>query len=1502
MKKPNLNTIIANNLNKTAHVPNKGMSGLPNKKATVPFVSNEGYKNGLPPVGSYYRIPSDTLYNPTPYRIKATPNNGSSKWLEAYDTSNTQFPGADYVDEYPMMKKGGQKCPKGYINIDGKCIKLDSQEYIDMLDKGQVGTMEGDTFWGNKSTLQPVTIHGSKDKGTNEFYKKLAQVHSPEAYEALLELGQKYGSPYVSINDKPGFFDPEYPEGSPNASKYRPTFNPFTGNMTLGDSPGNLDDAYIAELAHRKQWLDKGPTDFQLRGIKLFPRIIKNFLDPNKKGYEEEYDIPGSIEYEAHEEIEPKLQKEYDDLYWKKMDESHYYKYPGTFSKFSNWKPTKTYKNGGWLNQYANGATQFGQYTEGGSSWMLTNPNRISTYFPRMANGGGLLSRTVTCSNCGWSWKAVDGGADPTTCHKCGGTIKMKNGGDISIPDLQEDNWLKAYGPGGQTTDGCPPNFYKNAQGKCVPEYDASAMLKKLRAPVQDNTRPLSFYDPIAIGEIKTNKENKEKAETAALLIRAGMDEKKAKQTANSKTLLKYSQKKLDEQKQKEYRTRMSQGYDPNKPIEDQYNLADINGLDQRLYRGANMLMGEDLRNPVLNVARDIMFGPGKSFVNLSNPNENYIKPGFVQGASNLVMDLFNVAPTMVGGATRSAVNLSKNAVNVSKNAIPGMVKGIVKNTKNAAKTFVDLPRAENFKEVIGRLAGIPLKKDIPRMAAQDVKALRQVQEIGRLRATNVPMAEQMRYGLENNLPEEHFQNVFGRSREKAQNLLDTGFGEQQAARSASIRESIDLTRPPGSGRPNAELNRLRERFNLYTATEEEIIDFARRSNVPEQRLLEYARLRHQRVPGGATDPSTGEYLSGSYEPLNIPRQEISLSNRGVDLDIDTTPIDHRWATRDTPDGRGVEILDIDRSQTIQDVLNDFNTSHNNYLLSPREYINDINNQTISLRRPARGRTFIPGQERPRLLLSQELKRNINDQANKFNNKLNIKLEQFLNKNIQNYPYYSGNVQQKVPGLYLSGEQNLKNVSKKVSFAPESIQSGDVFTGSMNTSHSSYLPQLKQVFKYTKGDPQFLGYKPMNDAGFLSGYGYKNIDIVKYLNSEIDEQIKRGIIPKNIQRPFLKRESVILPHYGVKQYKEGGVTSPQTCYDPITGKVIPCKPGAHKTWIFTENPAITAPEDELPRGLTRVNAIKNNEFTKEAEDLKNYLIKNQPGEDIEIYPTYKSDKNDRVTTTNRGKTLNEILRGSDAKTRLAFMAHHGSNLFGSPAGNLGKKLQATTYDNCYFGSCHSGDIAASNEFKGLSNFYFRPGYGNMYNSPDNKEGLPWFGVNPNKNSQTGEAGVNNAFFNTTYDIDTLNNLYKQVRSADDKLMDLFKKNNKSNSKIPIDDKRNPFYKDYKSLSAQLENLESKQRSAQKEFVGNPKKGREYDILNPTNGPHIGNSTQWRTLWLDDGKFDDSPRRIESAPILFDNRRISPIIREELRQTFVPRQKKGGQINWINKYK
>ena len=48
---------------------------------------------------------------------------------------------------------------------------------------------------------------------------------------------------------------------------------------------------------------------------------------------------------------------------------------------------------------------------------------------PQKRNGGGILSKSVTCSNCGHSWKAVEGGIDPLNCHKCGGLVKMQRGG-----------------------------------------------------------------------------------------------------------------------------------------------------------------------------------------------------------------------------------------------------------------------------------------------------------------------------------------------------------------------------------------------------------------------------------------------------------------------------------------------------------------------------------------------------------------------------------------------------------------------------------------------------------------------------------------------------------------------------------------------------------------------------------------------------------------------------------------------------------------------------------------------------------------------------------------------------------------------------------------------------------------------------------------------------------------------------------------------------------------
>ena len=77
-----------------------------------------------------------------------------------------------------------------------------------------------------------------------------------------------------------------------------------------------------------------------------------------------------------------------------------------------------------------------------------------------------------------------------------------------------------------------------------------------------------------------------------------------------------------------------------------------------------------------------------------------------------------------------------------------------------------------------------------------------------------------------------------------------------------------------------------------------------------------------------------------------------------------------------------------------------------------------------------------------------------------------------------------------------------------------------MFTGSLNTSHNSYLPQLKQVFKYKDGAPQFLGYKPMNSAGFLSEYHYSPEQIKIHLENGDKESIVEGI--SKIEKFFKK--------------------------------------------------------------------------------------------------------------------------------------------------------------------------------------------------------------------------------------------------------------------------------------------------------------------------------------------------------------------------------------------
>jgi LysM repeat protein len=62
--------------------------------------------------------------------------------------------------------------------------------------------------------------------------------------------------------------------------------------------------------------------------------------------------------------------------------------------------------------------------------------------------GGALLDKTIKCGNCGWEWKAADGGSDLYNCHKCkGGKGLIKaQGGTETKPKLGAGKYYTTTG------------------------------------------------------------------------------------------------------------------------------------------------------------------------------------------------------------------------------------------------------------------------------------------------------------------------------------------------------------------------------------------------------------------------------------------------------------------------------------------------------------------------------------------------------------------------------------------------------------------------------------------------------------------------------------------------------------------------------------------------------------------------------------------------------------------------------------------------------------------------------------------------------------------------------------------------------------------------------------------------------------------------------------------------------------------------------------------------
>ena len=151
----------------------------------------------------------------------------------------------------------------------------------------------------------------------NEYYNfkgvEVSPDESKEIYNLLWEMEEECGNPKFRFQSRgPSVLGIEYSDDDTRAY-YDPIGNTFYIPMDLfvGQEAGH--EKLFAELAHAKQ-LEDNPLEFYVKSASSMLRIFakgKFDLEILTEAHQEEYEISGTLENEAHSEIEPYLAEKY---------------------------------------------------------------------------------------------------------------------------------------------------------------------------------------------------------------------------------------------------------------------------------------------------------------------------------------------------------------------------------------------------------------------------------------------------------------------------------------------------------------------------------------------------------------------------------------------------------------------------------------------------------------------------------------------------------------------------------------------------------------------------------------------------------------------------------------------------------------------------------------------------------------------------------------------------------------------------------------------------------------------------------------------------------------------------------------------------------------------------------------------------------------------------------------------------------------------------------------
>lgn len=449
--------------------------------------------------------------------------------------------------------------------------------------------------------------------------------------------------------------------------------------------------------------------------------------------------------------------------------------------------------------------------------------------------------------------------------------------------------------------------------------------------------------------------------------------------------------------------------------------------------------------------------------------------------------------------------------------------------------------KSKNLKELGAyALGGVPPEKAVGRIGKGDLKAMRQVQEIRR--KTPNEYETYLQSALDENIPDIHFEKAFGKTKDEAKQII------QDRAADRAAYEQLVAQRQTQEVQRTADLQAANT-GNVQTQAAEDI-------DVNDIDWSQFDESNDNMSAMSGDDDIDNLYDVTDDNAYSIEGGGIpNMSNNQMPpppsvIYTDTTPRIDSYRINDSyvEDTNGV--LRNNYGETVAEESARLDNDYAQYLAQEQGYGNYNPGQQPGVVSQLAGGQFRDAKNQLGEVVQEvganpnaamrEVKEAVTNSTGE--NKLKNKAIELL----QDYPYYGGNdIHSTNPMEYLSQIGSKKGFAERVNQSintADQIPSGQVFTGSTNTSHNSYLPQLKTIFKegVKEGDPTFLGYKRMNDSGYLSQGSYSPEEIAAYLNTEIDEQIKRKIVPKNIQRPYVKNDDILLPHYGIKKKEDGG--------------------------------------------------------------------------------------------------------------------------------------------------------------------------------------------------------------------------------------------------------------------------------------------------------------------------------------------------------------------------